>query len=97
MGKGFQKGHQKIGGPVKGEPNRTSPDIRQLARQYTTEALDTLVGVMRDRESGASARASAANIVLDRAWGKPTQSVDANVDGSMTVCVVTGVPRPDRQ
>jgi len=51
---------------------------------------------MRDRESGASARASAANIVLDRGWGKPTQSVDANVNGS-AVYVVTGVPRLDRQ
>jgi hypothetical protein len=53
------------------------------------------VSIIRDRESGASARTSAANILLDRAWGKPTQSVDANVNGSMAVYVVTGVPRSD--
>jgi hypothetical protein len=33
---------------------------------------------MLDRESGASARTSAASILLDRAWGKPSQQVDAN-------------------
>jgi hypothetical protein len=52
---------------------------------------------MRDRESGASVRTSAANILLDRAWGKPSQQVDANVNESMTVIVATGVPRSDRQ
>jgi hypothetical protein len=94
--KGFQKGHPKVGGRIKGELNRTSPDVRKLAQQYTSEALETLVSVIRDRESGASARTNAANILLDRAWGKPTQSVDANVNGSMAVYVVTGVPRLDR-
>jgi hypothetical protein len=76
---------------------QTSPDIRKLAQQYTAEALDTLVSIIRDRESGASARTSAASILLDRGWGKPTQSVDGNIDGSMAVYVVTGVPRSDRQ
>jgi hypothetical protein len=74
-----------------------SPDIRTLARQYTAKALETLVSIMLDRESGASARTSAASILLDRAWGKPSQQVDANIDGSVTVCVVTGMPRSDRQ
>ena len=94
--KGFKKGHPKVGGRVKGQPNKTSPDIRTLARQYTTKALETLVSIMLDRESGASARTSAASILLDRAWGKPSQQVDANIDGSVTVCVVTGMPRSDR-
>jgi hypothetical protein len=96
-GKGFSKGHKKFGGRTKGAPNRTSLDIRQLARQYTTEALETLVSILWDTESGASARVSAANILLDRAWGKPTQSVDDNVNGSVAVYVITGVPRSDRQ
>jgi hypothetical protein len=41
----------------------------RLARQHTAGALEILLRVMRDRESGAGARTSAANILFDENKG----------------------------
>lgn len=52
-------------------------DVVELARAHSTEAVQTLVRVMRE---GKPAEASAAaNSILDRAFGKPRQVVDATV------------------
>jgi hypothetical protein len=53
--------------------------IRELARQYTTEAIETLVEIMNDKEAPHSARAQCAFGLIDRGYGKPTQMV-MNVD-----------------
>ena len=45
--------------------------VRELARQHTVEALDTLVRALKDKN--VRARIAAAEAILDRAWGKPTQ------------------------
>ena len=47
--------------------------VRELARQYTTQAVSTLADVMKNG-SGA-ARVAAANAVLDRGWGRPEQAI----------------------
>ncbi len=49
--------------------------IRDLARQYTRAAVDTLVSVMENADAPAAARIAAANSLLDRGWGKATQYV----------------------
>ncbi|MAV73257.1 MAG: hypothetical protein CBB81_02855 [Cellvibrionales bacterium TMED21] len=67
---GFRKG---AGRPV-GSTNKSSPELSQrlseLAKTYTEEALQTLVDVARNGRTDA-ARVSAANALLDRAYGKP--------------------------
>ena len=45
--------------------------MRDLARRYTEEAIEALADIMRDGSETASARARAAEAILDRAWGKP--------------------------
>jgi hypothetical protein len=57
--------------------------VRELAQQYSTEALETLVHVMRTGKPGD--RITAANAVLDRAYGRPTQSVEMSGDRSTLV------------
>jgi Family of unknown function (DUF5681) len=54
-------------------------DVQELARQYTAEAVETLAAIMRDKEAPAAARALASNSILDRAYGRPQQTVNANV------------------
>lgn len=49
--------------------------MNELARQHTTEAIQVLVQIMWDEKAPASARLSAADKILDRAWGKPTQFI----------------------
>ncbi len=60
--------------------SRTLTEIRSLARSHTRTALSVLVRVMRSKDATAAARVSAANAILDRGWGKPTQSVETDVD-----------------
>ena len=54
-------------------------DIRSLARSHTEAALKTLAGIMNQSEAPAAARVSAATALLDRGWGKPSQTVDMTV------------------
>jgi len=54
-------------------------ELRALARQHTTEAVQAIIAVMNDEEAPSSARVSAASEVLDRGWGRATATVEANV------------------
>ncbi len=54
------------------------PELREAARARTLEALETLTTIMRDERAPAAARVSAATAVLDRAWGKPAQSLQVD-------------------
>lgn len=58
---------------------KTPTDIRSLARSHTETALRTLAGIMEQPDAPAAARVSAATALLDRGWGKPTQTVDMTV------------------
>jgi hypothetical protein len=62
---------------------KTVTEIRSLARSYTRTALHVLVGVMRSKDATAAAKVSAANSILDRGWGKPTQPVGNSDDGAL--------------
>src|SRR5690242_20592808 len=53
-------------------------DLRELARERTMEALDTLSTIMRDTNAPAAARVSAAGVILDRGYGKPAQDLKDN-------------------
>ena len=61
-------------GRPKGSPNKATASIREAAQQYTDQALGVLAEVMTSGDS-AAARVAAANSLLDRAYGRPAQSV----------------------
>jgi len=71
----------KKGGPSPNPGGRPAVirDLREAARGYSTEALETLAKVMRDEEAGPAARVAAAKELLDRGFGKPVQAVDVGV------------------
>lgn len=77
-------GLPKTGGRQPGTPNRATASIREAAQEFSAQALDVLVQVATQSESDA-ARVAAANAILDRAHGKPKQSldVDANVKAAI--------------
>jgi hypothetical protein len=54
-------------------------DIKQLAKEASKEAVETLVEIMRDKTAGATNRMGAANALLDRGYGRPQQIVEASV------------------
>jgi hypothetical protein len=71
-GKAFPKG--KSGNPG-GRPKLPEDvkHVRELARQYTAQAVAALVEVL-DSDSAAG-KVAAANALLDRGWGKPEQQI----------------------
>lgn len=88
-------GKREGAGRPAGAVNKATDDIKVLARQYTAEALEALVAVVRDSESDA-ARVSAANALLDRGYGKPSQVLSGDENGGPHRFVIeTGVPRAD--
>jgi hypothetical protein len=65
--------------------------IKDLARARTTEALDTLAEVLKDKEAPHAARVSAANSLLDRGWGKPAQAIVGGDEDDPAVRLITEI------
>lgn len=77
-GKPFQPG--KTGNPG-GRPKLPEDvkHVRELARQYTPQAVQALVDTLKD--GGWSAKVAAANVLLDRGWGKAEQPIVGDEGG----------------
>ena len=69
-----------------GVVSKATADIKTAALTHAESALATLASVMQGDEHPAAARVSAANAILDRAYGKPKQAldIDAKVDATVT-------------
>lgn len=90
-------GKREGAGRPKGSPNKATAAIRDIAGQYTEQAVNALVSILAGGEGiPAAAQVAAAKELLDRAHGKPTQAVD--FAGNLTVNkVVREIVRPDNQ
>jgi hypothetical protein len=68
-----------------------------MARTHTAQALTTLVAIMANADAPATARVSAANAVLDRAWGKPRQDFEFSSAGDPVAAIQRARQRVHRQ
>lgn len=65
-----------------GNPGGRKPipqDVKDMARALAPEAIKALGSILRDSEAPPAARVSAATAILDRGYGKPAQTINANV------------------
>ena len=86
----FVKGQS---GNPSGRPKILLPDgrsLKDLAREHTEDAVLTLLDVMKDASAPKKDRIAAAEAVLDRGWGKPTQEFDAGENlANMMIATIT--------
>jgi hypothetical protein len=80
-GRPFRKGQS---GNPGGRP-KDAESVRNLARSYASEAIETLVKIMRDRRASATGRIGAATAILDRGFGKPTQQIESALNVSYDI------------
>jgi hypothetical protein len=62
--------------PMTLEARRVVADVKEAARERTQAAIDTLTSIMQDPKAPPAARVSAAQAILDRGHGRPSQAVE---------------------
>lgn len=81
-GKGFRPGQS---GNEGGRPRGLERLFRdKLGEGGVDEAIDILLTVMRDPKAAAKDRLRAVEIIFDRGWGKPTQTVNGEIGIGMS-------------
>lgn len=72
-------------------------ELAEMAKDHAEAALETLVSIHKSGTEPASARVSAANAILDRAYGKPPQSLEhTGKDGGPVGILFQTVYEPTR-
>lgn len=63
------------GNPAGSKPRSyNAHELRDLCRQHTQKAVETLIALMDCNSPAVQQRA--ADSILDRAWGKPSQAIE---------------------
>lgn len=73
----------------RGALNKATAEVKTAARAYTDKALKTLAKIMESEKANDAARVSAANAILDRAYGKPPQAIVGSDDEPAIKTVIT--------
>lgn len=74
MPSGSKPGERR-GGRKRGTPNKATAEVKDLAKQHGPAAIREAARLATGAESEA-ARVAAINLILDRAYGKPTQAME---------------------
>ena len=83
-----------VSGNPGGRPKVLS-EVRDLAREHTVTAIDTLVSIMCNENAAAAARITAAQAILDRSYGKPSQSM--RIEEQRPMAVISGEPLSEEE
>ena len=76
---GMREGSGRPSGAANKATSELKLNLSELAREYTNDALNTLVDVMQSSQSD-SARIAAATAILDRGYGRPTKTTALEVN-----------------
>ena len=81
---GMREGSGRPLGAANKATSELKLNLSELAREYTNNALDTLVKVMQSSQSD-SARIAAANAILGRGYGRPTKTTSLEVNAPLAL------------
>ncbi|MDI1277287.1 hypothetical protein [Methylobacter sp.] len=70
-------------GRKKGTKNKITVDLKNKAGEYSAEAIQVFVDVMRDSDAPQAVRIQAADKLLDRSHGKASIHIDAQHTSKM--------------
>lgn len=93
MGNKAMATRPKTGGRQKGTPNKATREIKEIAQEYTLTAIRALAEIAENGDSDA-ARVSAANALLDRAYGKPRAALEHSGPDGLSLSVPSLVIMP---
>ena len=82
-GKPFAKG--KSGNPS-GRP-KVPQEFKDLAKEKSLDALNKIIEIMENPESDKKDVLRASEMIIDRAWGKATQQIEADVKGEIAITI----------
>ena len=82
----FMKGYRGGGRP------RLPEELKEAFRAAAPEALRVLVQIVNDEDAKHGDRIRAAEVILDRGYGKPVQAVDVDASSIPQVVFVGDVP-----
>lgn len=74
-------------GRPKGVPNKATADIKAAAAIHGPKALAVLMEIASSTKAPTASRVAAAVALLDRGFGKPTQTVDGNLRFSVAAAL----------
>lgn len=94
-----QRGGKRAGaGRKPGQVSQAKRAISEIAKDYAQDALDTLASIMKNDQETGGARVTAANALLDRAFGKPVAiSMDGNGDDAPSITVNLTMAAPVKE
>lgn len=76
----------KTGNPG-GRP-KVPEEFKELAKEHSFTALETVVAILTDPDAKAADRLRAADIILDRALGRPIQATDLDITGGIDAGII---------
>lgn len=80
-------GKREGAGRPQGASTKVTADLKAAACQFTDDALNVLVEIMKSASHPAAARVAAAGAVLDRGHGKPKQAIVGGDDNDPPVTI----------
>ena len=73
---------------------RDTKELRELARTYTEDAIRTVAELMLSDSTPPNVRIQAADLLLNRGWGRPVQAIEGPDGESLFTGIQVTLVRP---